>query len=1178
MAPIRAQAWVFACIVAAGAGCESEGDLFEGVVGRLDGGTDRGEDGSPDATDTISPISGEIDGGGGPGSPIPCGPCLFPWDCAALGSGATCSGLLDGPRCTAPCDFARQPACSEGFTCILGQCMPAGGRCNGCATTGCRAEERCNRFTGLCEARLGRCSACELEGDCVDELVCARTPLGGLCADGCKGNDGCPQGQVCANGACLLPTGMCSPCGGCPPARPACNALTGSCTECAPAWPCDGGQVCNPLGQCVAPAPPIECLSDFDCRLPDRSHCVFGRCVQCRDELDCGVGEVCRSGNECEAQACAGVTCQAGTACNPETERCVTPDGEPGCTQDADCGGPLLRCNSVTGQCYRRDQRCDLDASEAVCAPSGFCNINPLVPSEALCSCARTNPADPLEPNGRHRIPCQPGGYCLHIGDGPGVCIGEPDSPEDPGPGIPPPPAQICGACLTWLDCIDLGVGTTCSALLGGSFCTSPCDASAQPSCDAGFVCVLGQCYPAGARCDGCALEGCGRGERCNPISGFCEPQLGQCESCERDSDCAGGRACVGTPLGRVCADRCEEDPCNDGLACVEGACLMPSGICDPCGGCPPESPACNPVTRACTVCGPGWSCPPARLCGPRGECVEIVPGVDCFSAVDCRAADAPHCVAGRCVGCRSGLDCAARQACVDGQCVAAPCAGLRCSGDAACDEALGQCVDADARPACVGNQDCQIDDDTPRLCNVETGQCYRFDQRCDIDGGAGVCGPGSECRLDPFSPFQTVCMCARTEPGDWSEPNEAHRIPCHPGGFCLQLGAEPGVCVVSPDAEPPPVPIREVEVCEACEGADDCRGLGEGAACSLLVGGAFCTVPCDPVRPDRCDVGYQCVLGQCVPAGSRCDSCATARCGIEARCDLQSGLCEPRRGRCGACDRDETCGPDLVCTAVGDARICADRCNEQGDAPCPGLLVCVNGACLLPSGQCDPCAGCAGETPACNPTTGLCTACGPEWPCAAGQVCNPAGQCIEGPEGVQCVADPDCARPDAEPSFCVQGNCVSCRDRLDCNPSEACEEGECVVRTCAGMACQAGSACRPELGVDVCSTDDERAACREDADCADGAAPERVCNPPTGQCYQADQRCDLDGARTVCAPGSECQPDPMDPARALCVCARRDAADADEPNDQHRIPCQPGGICLQIGMELGMCVPAVAP
>lgn len=344
-----------------------------------------------------------------------CQACAAPADCAALGPGADCSQLIGGTFCTTSC--ANGEACGDGFRCAFNRCVPAGARCDGCATTPCDPGLRCNLDNGNCEARLGRCTACGNDTDCTDGFGCRPLSFLNVCLAACDAGTPCDAGFHCEAGTCMPDSGICDACGGCVAPTPVCNLLTRMCMECGPGTPCPAGQICAADGTCTAPDPGVDCNADLDCRDPALPHCVESHCVVCRDANDCHAGQICDAG-ACVDQPCAGIACQSGSACDPASQHCG-----PGCAVDADCGADDLRCNAASGQCFQVDQRCDPDGLRSVCAPGSACVADPLDAMRRVCTCAFADPSDFQETNDRHRIPCQPGGTCLQLGNNPGVCL-----------------------------------------------------------------------------------------------------------------------------------------------------------------------------------------------------------------------------------------------------------------------------------------------------------------------------------------------------------------------------------------------------------------------------------------------------------------------------------------------------------------------------------------------------------------------------------------------------------------------------------------------------------------------------------------------------------------------------------------------------------------------------------
>lgn len=355
-------------------------------------------------------------------APLPmegvCEPCDDVGDCAEeLGAEAQCAELIGGNGCLPGC--ADNDDCAAGYFCLESRCTPGGARCDSCVVVGCPGDQLCNQFTGQCSERAGRCGNCREDADCAPDLSCTQVGFGRNCLEAC-GDAGCPEGFDCTDGACVPAAGFCDPCGGgCVGERPVCDFVTRECVQCAQGTPCPEGTICDE-GTCVEPPPGVECNSGLDCREEAEPYCIEQLCFACRNDADCDVGAACVDG-ACEARdPCERTTCQAGAECRDGV--CVGDDGQPACADDADCGGDDFRCNGDTGQCYRANQQCDPDGAQAVCHPGADCIPNPINNAEHVCTCARRDPGNFQEPNAEHRIPCQPGGTCLQLGDQPGVC------------------------------------------------------------------------------------------------------------------------------------------------------------------------------------------------------------------------------------------------------------------------------------------------------------------------------------------------------------------------------------------------------------------------------------------------------------------------------------------------------------------------------------------------------------------------------------------------------------------------------------------------------------------------------------------------------------------------------------------------------------------------------------
>jgi hypothetical protein len=161
-----------------------------------------------------------------------------------------------------------------------------------------------------------------------------------------------------------------------------------------------------------------------------------------------------------------------------------------------------------------------------------------------------------------------------------------------------------------------------------------------------GSSCVLGTCVTADLPpAANCLTLQCADGERCDPVTGTCQPTCAANEDCEAgeicapvlnqcvvdpgcadDTDCVtAGLTCI-TGFGNgVCTGCSDTVACKDGLRCVLGTCLpdIGSGSCDgvTCESdesCDPQNGACYPSNGSCAEdadCRPGHTCNFIGLC-----------------------------------------------------------------------------------------------------------------------------------------------------------------------------------------------------------------------------------------------------------------------------------------------------------------------------------------------------------------------------------------------------------------------------------------------------------------------------------------------------------------------------------------------------------------------------------
>lgn len=252
------------------------------------------------------------------------------------------------------------------------------------------------------------------------------------------------------------------------------------CTEDAE---CTAGQICE-SEVCVQ----AECDAARAC--DEGFMCQDGRCAPieetpCEDDSECTGTEICVAGSCEPATTCADTSeCPAGLICIESICR------EP-CTQDSDCGSPLMnRCDTNTGLCQ---SRC---LNDNMCPQGQYCEANLCVDAECT-SDAECNP---------------PGEICEGADNGRGHCV----QVTPCGPNGECPTGSACDATTN-----------RCEPLPG---CRTDRDCSGDAYCADGF------CVPT----EGCTNASCGPGLEC--VGEVCVPAI-----CRANADCpVSGEICVG--------------------------------------------------------------------------------------------------------------------------------------------------------------------------------------------------------------------------------------------------------------------------------------------------------------------------------------------------------------------------------------------------------------------------------------------------------------------------------------------------------------------------------------------------------------------------------------------------------------------------------------------------------
>jgi len=322
----------------------------------------------------------------------------------------------------------------------------------------------------------------------------------------------------------------------------------------------------------------------------------------------------------------------------------------------------------------------------------------------------------------------------------------------------------------------------------GSSFCTSNTEcASPGEICD-----CHGQCVVAGGKA--CTEDrNCGVPNWCNTCTGFCEAQVGVCETCSTSNSCLDQGACLPYASGdQFCGLGCvTEAGCPDGFVClpVEGfsakQCIAKSGTCDDLGLCArdtecPVGQICSDATRTCANgCVEDGQCQNQTLC-VGGRCVPPCTGdADCTAPATCSggkckipgacevATDCPapgtYCSreTGECAtGCQIDADCKnAGQRCDGGSCVDKGCLhNFECAFGKVCDQASGQCVAFPASdPHCAT---CDAQAETNPTC-PEPNLCASFQDQDEQPRGDFCLVP---CKDDPIDRCPSGWQCIAIE------------------------------------------------------------------------------------------------------------------------------------------------------------------------------------------------------------------------------------------------------------------------------------------------------------------------------------------------------------------------------------------------------------------------------
>lgn len=790
----------------------------------------------------------------------------------------------------------------------------------------------------------------------------------------CYVNEDCPNDRICKNEHCVNPCTYDRPCG-----RGAfCHAQ-----DHRAICKCPNGYNGNPLIECIPPSEAtIGCKSNSDCTLSES--CVNEICV---NPCNCGVDAECHVANHhpvCHCKigysgnpqfGCFKLGCQSDDECSNDKQcfngECVNPCalGDP-CAVNAECyghnhraacrcpagleGNPFERCARV--ECHSdfdcpSDRACIDNHCVNPCAP----NFNPPCAQNAICF-VRNHIASCRCPD--HLPEGNPLSYCEKrpVQQDKPECVQDYDCPSKM--------ACIRNRCVNpCTELIPCSPTAKCSVIDSSPVRTMICECPENWVPDQNGECrriVLPT--PPGCQQDSeCPdHESCINRQCRNPcdcgIHAVCKVQNHRATcSCEEGYE--------GNPTSACRTVGCRIDSeCDSGRACINGNCVNPCIIHDPCGlnaECYPVSNKAqcrclsgyrgNPWERCNVVgCRSNSDCPSDKgcenaqcvnpcvydnQCSPRAECspqnhmavCKCPPGYIGNPYVDCKPEPVPEC--------SYDTDCPSRLACIDHKCID-PCTALEpCQRPSRCEVVPSSPV---RTMICVcpegyvssGSGTCK-----PLKPVLDVGGCISdsdcpSDKACinDICRDPCNCGPNAECRVKDHKP---VCSCQQGYDGN-------------PEIQCIKIG-----CTSDSECSKTHSCINRqcVPACSAdrdqCGERAECYGINHRAVCECLPGYSG-------------DPRIACVLLGCRSD----DECPSDKACINTKCE---NPCE----KTAVCAKNEICRvynhrPECACPPgfVSDLKRGCIQLDEicQYDGDCPSQTACIRGQCVNPCNATQPC------------------------------------------------------------------------------------------------------------------------------------------------------------------------------------------------------------------------------
>ena len=559
-------------------------------------------------------------------------------------------------------------------------------------------------------------------------------------------------------------------------------------------------------------------------------------------------------------------------------------------------------------------------------------------------------------------------------------------------------------------------------------------------NCDAVGVCR------AGAEC---VAQPAAVGTPCQQGTGTCDGQ-GAClvpnkkalgEACQADGDCSEGHCVAGAQGGaRICCDAACDGVCQ---ACsAAGRCEVTPATDARCGTvtCPPDN-ACRNYVDAITdnLCRSFGQCRSDLDCVTPDFFTSLLPSAQCVcdpSSGACSLAAGTSCEQdGQCASAACVQTADGGRKCCSGACAA----GLFCSSTGtACVQCEGSQV------TCNGNEQ--------RTCNVGT---------IVTTACRNGCTPGTGCNVLP--PVGFLCDGGQCAASGVCQQDTGGQSRC-----CVRnCAAEGKVCSPTGSCECPQGQVAAGNNC-LLEPGDPCQSTGQCQAGMTCVDGVCCREACSGYC-ERCEAG----TGACVAVAAgqqETDPASGNNCSNGFQCTGQRGGCKARTGQaCTSNDGSDCVSGSCEATVGGGARVCCSqacdgtlgscRSTGQGCVQCESAAQCGNG-CNITQGTCNPLKNpgdtctVAGQcsTNSCvraagNNNVSLCCA-----NCAAGQLCNAQGQCVnpQSELGGNCSTNANCRVGVCSGGVCCGSacdlNCQVCSSSGVCQSNDACDVFDCAA------------------------------------------------------------------------------------------------------------------------------------